>query len=114
LLVLVAKATAELALLLLVARGALALLFAVAPGRLEGNFAYQLCRRGTWPALWLARRLAPRFVPDRHLPVLAGGLLLSAWLLLAAGKAVLCAEATGRAACTLAPGGPVAAAATRR
>ena len=113
-LVLVAKATVELALMLLIGRGALALLFAAAPGRLETNFAYQLCRRGTWPAQWLARRLSPRVVPDRHMPLLAGGLLLSAWLLLAVGKAALCLESTGHAACTVASGSPVPLAAPRR
>ena len=50
--------------------------------RRESNVVYQIFRIITSPATRATRFIAPKFVPDRHIPFVAFGLLLWAWMLL--------------------------------
>lgn len=55
--------------------------------RREQNVIYQVFRIVTGPVTRATRLLMPRFIPDRHLPFVAFGLLLWAWILLVYGLA---------------------------
>jgi hypothetical protein len=80
LLVVIAKALAELALLFLLGRG---LLYVLAGRKRQGNFFYQVFCILTNPVLRAARWVTPRVVVDRHVPVVALVLLGWIWLALA-------------------------------
>ena len=99
LLVQIAKAVIEVALMMFLARGALVLLFLSAPQRLESNFIYQMFVKGSQPLVHAIRRIAPRVVLDRHLPYAAIGLLLAVWIGLSLAKLRICAENVDRPAC---------------
>ncbi len=58
--------------------------------RRERNPMYRILRALTAPLLKLARKLAPRIVLDRHLPLLAFAFLLWLWILLLIVKRYLC------------------------
>jgi hypothetical protein len=49
--------------------------------RREQNVIYQVFRIVTGPVTRATRAITPRFVPDRHVPFVAFGLLLWAWIL---------------------------------
>ena len=49
--------------------------------RREQNVIYQVFRIVTGPVTRATRAITPRFVPDRHVPFVAAGLLLWAWIL---------------------------------
>ncbi len=49
--------------------------------RREENVIYQVFRIVTGPVTRATRAITPRFVPDRHVPFVAFGLLLWAWIL---------------------------------
>lgn len=89
------KLMAEIALLCLAGQAVLGWL--AGPGR-EGNAVYRLLRLLTAPLQRLVRRLSPRLVPDRHVPLATGALLLSLWLAASALKISLCLQ-IGLAAC---------------
>jgi hypothetical protein len=55
----------------------------------ENNFVYQIFRIITGPVSTATRVLMPRFIPDRHIPFVAFGLLLWAWLIILVGLANL-------------------------
>jgi hypothetical protein len=55
----------------------------------EGNFVYQIFRIVTGPVTRATRFAMPRFIPDRHIPFIAFGLLLWAWILILVGLARL-------------------------
>jgi hypothetical protein len=95
----VAKAVVETALMLFVARSVLRLFFLGSAARVEENFIYRACCAGTEPMIKLLRMFAPPVVLDRHLPLAAFCLLLTAWLGLSAAKIGLCADYPGRPAC---------------
>lgn len=50
--------------------------------RREQNVIYQVFRIVTGPVTRATRFLMPKFIPDRHVPFIAFGLLLWAWMLL--------------------------------
>jgi hypothetical protein len=50
--------------------------------RREQNVIYQVFRIVTGPVTRATRLLMPKFVPDRHVPFVAFGLLLWVWILL--------------------------------
>jgi hypothetical protein len=50
-----------------------------AGSRRNENFVYQLFRILTDPVTKATRWLMPRFIPDRHIPFVAFGLLLWGW-----------------------------------
>jgi hypothetical protein len=77
LLVVIAKALAELAGLFLAGRG---LLYILAGRRRAENIFYQVFCIVTNPLLKAARFVTPRIVMDKHIPVVALVLLLWIWL----------------------------------
>jgi hypothetical protein len=80
LLVVIAKALAELAGLFLIGRG---LLYLLAGRRRGENIFYQVFCILTNPLLRAARFVTPRIIMDRHIPVVAVVLLLWIWLAIA-------------------------------
>jgi hypothetical protein len=77
LLVVIAKALAELGGLFLLGRG---LLYILAGQRRAQNIFYQVFCIVTNPIVRAARVVTPRIVVDRHIPVVACVLLLWIWL----------------------------------
>jgi hypothetical protein len=53
-----------------------------AGARRESNIVFQIFRIVTSPVTRATRFVMPRFIPDRHIPFVAFGLLLWAWMLL--------------------------------
>ncbi|MBH9552675.1 hypothetical protein [Inhella gelatinilytica] len=72
------KLVTEIALLALVGRWLLGVL---AGAKREGNFFYQTLGAMTRPFEKLTRWISPKQVLDRHIPLAAGVLLLSTWLI---------------------------------
>ena len=99
LLIVVAKATLEVALLMLLGRAALGLLPGMDEERRRGNFIYRLFDLGARPPLLAARVLLPRVFAGRWLPLAAAVLLLGLWCALVAAKWQACQDAPGAAAC---------------
>ncbi len=87
LLVVAVKLVAEVALLALVGRGVLGLL--AGQGR-EANVFYRLFVVLTRPVVQATRRLTPRAVIDRHVPLVAALWLATVWLAALAMKIQLC------------------------
>lgn len=56
-----------------------ALVAIFAGSRRQENFVYQIFQILTNPFTKATRFLMPRFIPDRHIPFVAFGLLLWAW-----------------------------------
>jgi hypothetical protein len=76
------KALVEVAGFALIGQGILALF---AGAKRDQNVVYVLFKVITRPATGFARMLAPRFVPDRHIPFVAFGLVLWIWVALVFG-----------------------------
>jgi hypothetical protein len=55
----------------------------------ERNVIYQVFRIVTGPVTRATRFLMPKFIPDRHIPYIAFGLLLWVWIFLIVGLASL-------------------------
>ena len=83
----VLRALVEVAGLLLLGQG---VLFLLAGPRREDNAVYRMLAIATRPVLRLVRRVTPRAIVDRHLPLVAFFLLLWLWIALAAVKRALC------------------------
>jgi hypothetical protein len=60
-----------------------------AGSRRDQNVIYQVFRIVTGPVTRATRFLMPRFIPDRHIPFIAFGLLLWVWIFLIVGLASL-------------------------
>jgi uncharacterized protein YggT (Ycf19 family) len=75
-----ARAVVEVALLSLVGRGILAL---IAGGNRDRNPIYRLFFVVTQPVIGLVRKISPRQIIDRHLPLVTFFLLFWLWLSLA-------------------------------
>ncbi len=80
------KAIVEVAGFAYLGQGLVALFAGV---RREQNIIFQVFRIITNPVTRLVRAILPRFIPDRHIPFFAFGLLLWAWILLIVGLARL-------------------------
>lgn len=87
LLLTMARALVEVAGMLLIGQGALWLF---GPKARDGNFIYDLFKKGTWPIVRLTRAIAPRFVHDSHIGLLAFFILICLWLGLAFAKRYQC------------------------
>ena len=74
------------------------LLGVLAGARRDGNLAYQLLQIVGRPFVALARLVSPRFVVERHLPLVAALLLGFAWLALTLAKIRICLQ-IGVASC---------------
>jgi len=57
--------------------------------RREQNVIYQVFRIVTGPVTRATRALMPKFIPDRHIPFIAFGLLLWIWIFVIIGIASL-------------------------
>lgn len=90
LLIRAAKALVEVAGFAYIGQGIVALF---AGARRETNVVYQIFRIVTSPVARFTRLIAPRFIPDRHIPLVAFGLLIWAWMLLLVALARLKAGA---------------------
>jgi hypothetical protein len=55
----------------------------------DRNVIYQVFRIVTGPVTRATRLLMPRFIPDRHIPFIAFGLLLWVWIFVIVGLASL-------------------------
>jgi hypothetical protein len=73
------KAVVEVAGFAYLGQGLVALF---AGARREQNVIYQVFRIVTGPVTRATRFLMPKFIPDRHVPFVAFGLVLWAWILL--------------------------------
>ena len=67
-----------------------AALFVLAGARREGNFVYQLFRKGATPVYRFTRLITPRIVIDKHIPFVAFVLLVWVWLALGYAKRAIC------------------------
>lgn len=83
------KLVAEIALMALVGQWLLGLL---AGKRRDSNLFYQLLQTLTAPFVKLARKLSPRVVLDRHVPLVAFLLLAFAWLFATITRVSICLQ----------------------
>lgn len=86
----IAQLVLYIALLALLGQGALHLL--AGAGR-EGNVFYRLLRSVGGPFTWLVRRVTPKRLADRHVPVLTFGLLFAAYIAVTLERIALCVQA---------------------
>lgn len=93
--VVIAKSLIELSLMFIVARFILGLL---AGARRSTNMFWQLLDIAARPALWITRRVSPKLILDKHIPLAAASWLLIAWVVVVKIKIDLCFQA-GVAAC---------------
>lgn len=87
LLVSVLRALVEVAGMCLLGQG---LLYVLAGSRRESNPIYQLFRLVSRPVVGVVRRLTPKMIVDRHIPLVTFFLLLWLWLLLAYVRLLIC------------------------
>jgi len=80
------KAVVEVAGFAYIGQGLVALF---AGSRREQNVIFQVFRIVTGPVTRATRILMPKFVPDRHIPFIAFGLLMWMWVFLIIGLANL-------------------------
>jgi len=83
----IARALVEVAGLLLLGQG---VLWLFGPKARDGNFIYDLFKLGTRPIVKATRAIAPRFIHDAHIGLLAFFILVWLWLGLAFAKRYLC------------------------
>ncbi len=83
------KLIAEMALMVLLGQWLLGLL---AGARRESNVVYQALQVAGRPFMVLARVVSPRFVVERHLPLVAIALLALVWLVCTILKIRICLE----------------------
>jgi hypothetical protein len=87
LIVSIARAVVEVAGMLLIGQG---VLWLFGPRARDGNFIYDLFKKGTGPFIKLTRIITPRFVHDAHVRFVAFFILVWLWLGLAFAKRYLC------------------------
>jgi hypothetical protein len=80
------KAVVEVAGFAYIGQGLVALF---SGARRDQNVIYQVFRIVTGPVTRATRVLMPKFVPDRHIPFIAFGLLLWVWIFVLIGLANL-------------------------
>jgi hypothetical protein len=82
-----ARALVEVAGLMLLGQG---VLWLFGPRARDGNFIYDLFKKGTSPLIKVTRAITPRFVHDAHIGLVAFVVLVWLWLALAFAKRYLC------------------------
>jgi hypothetical protein len=87
LLVSIARAVVEVAGMLMLGQG---VLWIFGPKARDGNFVYDLFKKGTAPVVKFTRIVTPRFVHDAHIPLVAFMLLVWLWIGLAIWRRHLC------------------------
>ena len=93
LVVTVVKALVELAGFFLLGQG---LLYLLAGKKREQNLAYQILCVLTGPVTSLTRRITPKAVVDRHIPLVAFLILFWIWVLLSWAKGQICSTVANR------------------
>jgi len=88
LLVSIVRALVEVAGFFMLGQG---ILWLFGPRARDGNFIYDLFKKGTSPIIKFTRLISPRFVHDAHIGMVAFLLLLWLWFGLAMAKRHLCA-----------------------
>jgi hypothetical protein len=83
----ITRALVEVAAVMLLGQGALWLF---GPRGRDGNFVYDLFKKGTGPIVKATRAITPRFVHDSHIGLVAFMILVWIWLALAFAKRYLC------------------------
>ena len=87
LLVSIARALVEVAGLFLLGQG---ILWLFGPRARDGNFVYDLFKKGTRPITMLTRLITPNFIHDAHIGLVAFFILAWLWVGLAAAKRYMC------------------------
>ena len=82
------RALVEIAGMFLLGQG---ILWLFGPKARDGNFVYDLLKKGTWPITRLTRIISPRFIHDAHIGLVAFFFLVWIWFGLAVAKHYLCA-----------------------
>jgi hypothetical protein len=85
----IVKLVAEIALMALLGRWVLGLL---AGQKREQNLFYQILDIMARPFVWSARRIAPRMILDRHVPLVAFCLVGFTWLGVTLWRIQICVE----------------------
>jgi hypothetical protein len=85
----VVKSLIELAWLFIVGRLLLGLL---AGNQRQTNVFWQLLDVASKPVLWLTRRISPKQILDKHIPLAAASWLFVAWALVVVAKIDLCLQ----------------------
>jgi hypothetical protein len=88
LLISIARAVVEVAGLFMLGQG---ILWLFGPKARDGNFIYDLFKKGTRPITGLTRLITPRFVHDAHIGLVAFFILVWLWFGLAVAKRYMCA-----------------------
>jgi ABC-type phosphate transport system permease subunit len=83
----IARAIVEVAGLFLLGQG---ILWIFGPRARDGNFVYDLFKKGTGPIIKVTRAITPRIVHDAHIGFVAFILLVWLWMGLAFVKRYLC------------------------
>jgi len=87
LLVSILRAVVEVAALFLLGQG---ILWLFRPRARDGNFVYDLFKKGTSPVTKMTRIISPRFVHDAHIGLVAFFILAWLWVGLAIAKNHMC------------------------
>jgi hypothetical protein len=87
LLVSMVRALVEVAGMFLLGQG---VLWIFGPKARDGNFVYDLFKKGTRPIIKLTRVVTPRFIHDAHIGLVAFFFLVWLWIGLAGVKRYLC------------------------
>lgn len=87
LLVTIVRALVEVAGMLLLGRG---VLWLFGPRAREGNFIYDLFKKGTQPLIDVTRVVTPRFIHDAHVGLVTFFILVCLWLGLAIARHNMC------------------------
>src|SRR5262245_11158647 len=82
------RALVEVAALFMLGQG---VLWLFGPRARDGNFIYDLFKKGTRPIVSFTRLITPRFIHDAHIGLVAFFILTWLWLGLAVAKRHLCA-----------------------
>jgi len=85
----IARALVEVAGMFLLGQG---VLWIFGPKARDGNFVYDLFRKGTRPIIKLTRIITPRFVHDAHIGFVAFFFLAWLWFGLGVWKRYLCVQ----------------------
>ena len=87
LLVTIVRALVEVAGMLMLGQG---ILWLFGPRARDGNFVYDVLKKGTSPIIRFTRFISPRFVHDAHVGLVAFFILIWLWFGLAIAKHHMC------------------------
>jgi len=83
----ITRALVEVAAALMLGQG---VLWLFGPRARDGNFVYDLFKKGTAPVVRLTRAITPRFIHDAHIGIVAFMLLVWLWFALAWLRRSMC------------------------